>query len=81
MKEASGEANLTVVTIILIGVIVAVATPIINSMMTNTAKRTCCQNAGYVFEGGKCYEITSSGTHGTTDKMDSVWDSAKKECK
>ena len=42
MKEASGEANLTVITIILIGVIVAVATPIINSMMTNTAKRTCC---------------------------------------
>ena len=41
MKEAAGEANMTVVTIILIGVIVAIATPIVNSMMENTAKRSC----------------------------------------
>ena len=33
MKEAAGEANLTVVAIILIGVIVAVVTPLINSLM------------------------------------------------
>ena len=31
MKEAAGEANLTVVAIILIGVIVAVVTPLVNS--------------------------------------------------
>ena len=46
MKEAAGEANMTVVTIILIGVIVAIATPIVNSMMKNTQNRTCCMNAG-----------------------------------
>lgn len=54
MKEAAGEANMTVVTIILIGVIVAVATPIIQSMMTNTQKRACCMDAGGQWSGGKC---------------------------
>ncbi len=54
MKEAASEANLTVVAIILIGVIVAVATPIINNMMANTGKRSCCQNAGGVWKGNNC---------------------------
>lgn len=45
MKEASGEANMTVVTIILIGVIVAVATPLIQSLLDNTGKKACV-NAG-----------------------------------
>ena len=50
MKEAAGEANMTVVTIILIGVIVAVATPIINSMMKNTQNRSECMNNGGVWD-------------------------------
>ena len=78
MKEASGEANLTVITIILIGVIVAVATPIINSMMTNTAKRTCCQNAGGIWEGTTCYSINANGTKGQA-KTD-YWDSKTNSC-
>ena len=45
MKEASGEANMTVVTIILIGIIVAVATPLVTSILNNTGKKAC-QNAG-----------------------------------
>ena len=61
MKEASGEANLTVITIILIGVIVAVATPLINSMLTSTAKRTCCQNYGGAWQNNKCYQVATSG--------------------
>lgn len=54
MKEAAGEANMTVVTIILIGVIVAVATPIITNMMNNTKQRSECHNAGGIWENGKC---------------------------
>lgn len=46
MKEASGEANLTVVAIILIGVIAAVVTPLIKSTMDNTKNRTECLNNG-----------------------------------
>lgn len=41
---------MTVVTIILIGVIVAIATPIVNSMMTNTKNRTDCMNNGGVWD-------------------------------
>lgn len=54
MKEASGEANLTVVAIILIGVIVAVVTPIINSMMQNTKNRAECHNSGGTWDGDSC---------------------------
>lgn len=54
MKEAAGEANLTVVAIILIGVIVAVVTPLITSLMSNTANRACCTDAGGVWRGGSC---------------------------
>jgi len=49
MKEASGEANMTVVTIILIGVVVAIATPIVNNMMNNTKDRAECMNSGGVW--------------------------------
>ena len=80
MKEASGEANLTVITIILIGVIVAVATPIINSMMTNTAKRTCCQNYGAVWENNKCMSVSSTGAK-TELSADSYWNAETKDCK
>ena len=54
MKEASGEANMTVVTIILIGIIVAIATPIINSMMNGTSKKACCMSNGGTWENGNC---------------------------
>ena len=66
MKEASGEANLTVVTIILIGVIVAIATPIIQSMMSNTQKRACCMEAGGQWKGTSC--VDSSGNNVTYDE-------------
>lgn len=47
MKEAAGEANMTVVTIILIGVIVAIATPIVKNMMDQTSNKASCMNEGY----------------------------------
>ncbi len=54
MKEAAGEANMTVVTIIIIGVIVAIATPIISNVMESTSQKSACLNAGYGWENGKC---------------------------
>lgn len=54
MKEAAGEANMTVVTIILIGLIVAVVTPIVNNAMNNTRDRANCQNAGGCWVNGAC---------------------------
>lgn len=60
MKEAAGEANLTVVAIILIAVVVAVATPLVNSLMTNSAKRSCCTDSGGVWKSSKCTQATGS---------------------
>ncbi len=54
MKEAAGEANLTVVAIILIGIVVAVATPIVRNVLTTTAGRACCINHGGTVIDGKC---------------------------
>ena len=60
MKEAAGEANLTVVAIILIAVVVAVATPLVGSLMKNASKRSCCSDAGGVWKSGKCTNSTTN---------------------
>lgn len=60
MKEAAGEANLTVVAIILIGVIAAVVTPLVTSLMSSTACRACCTDAGGKWTGAKCDDAGSN---------------------
>lgn len=60
MKEAAGEANLTVVAIILIGVIVAVVTPLVNSLMSNTACRACCTDSGGYWGSTGCKNAGST---------------------
>ena len=64
MKEAAGEANLTVVAIILIAVVVAVATPLINSLMKSSKWKSCCTDMGGTVNGSKCtpYENGVAGT-------------------
>ena len=54
MKEAAGEANMTVVTIILIAAIVAIATPMIKGLMTQIGRKSCCVNAGGTLNGSTC---------------------------
>ena len=54
MKEAAGEANLTVVAIILIGVIVAVVTPLVTRLMNTTKERACCMDAGGTWQNNSC---------------------------
>lgn len=61
MKEAAGEANMTVVTIIIIGVIVAIATPIITGMMRDTKRRGCCINNGGSWVNGNCQGAPDTG--------------------
>ena len=63
MKEAAGEANLTVVAIILIGVIAAVVTPIVNNMMTTTSQRAECMDNGGIWENGSC-TMSGRGANG-----------------
>ena len=62
MKEAAGEANLTVVAIILIGVIVAIATPLVKNMMDNTNKRATCSNEGGCWVNNACQNPCTGAT-------------------
>jgi len=57
MKEAAGEANMTVITIVLIGVVAAIATPIITSIVRTTERSACCQSLGGGWENGGCTGI------------------------
>lgn len=61
MKEAAGEANLTVVAIILIAVVVAVATPLVSSLMMSASEKTCCTDAGGYVKDNACYYQKDAG--------------------
>ena len=73
MKEASGEANLTVITIVLISIVAAVATPLITSLVNNSAKSACCTGAGYQWKNGTCK--TNDGSDAT-----GWWDTTNNKC-
>lgn len=79
MKEAAGEANLTVVAIILIGVVVAVVTPLVNSLMTSTAQRACCTDAGGVWKGSSCVSASGSNDYVQSVYEQCLSDSNKKD--
>ena len=59
MKEATGEANMTIVTVILIAAIVAIATPIVTGMMNNSKAKAECMNNGNCWVDGRCQECGS----------------------
>ena len=65
MKEAAGEANMTVITIILIGVIAAIAIPLINGMMKSTKNSSCCQTAGGELVGASCNAVAGGPAQAT----------------
>ena len=54
MKEAAGEANMTVITIVLIGIVLAIGGVIVTSMMNNTKGRAECTSNGGTWQNGKC---------------------------
>lgn len=64
MKEAAGEANMTVITIILIGVIAAIAIPLVTSMMENSNNRSKCTEVGGVWNAStnQCENPNGGGT-------------------
>ena len=54
MKEATGEANMTIVTVVLIGIVTVIATPIITSLVKSSKNRACCVNDGGQWKNGQC---------------------------
>ena len=57
MKEASGEANMTVITILLIAIVGAVGTVIINNLMKTSKDKADCAENGGVWTNGACSTI------------------------
>ena len=81
MKEAAGEANMTVVTIVLIAAVVAIATPVITSTVKGMARKSCCQGAGGYWNATaagneKCFDANTNAAMTTAN----YWDSSKGKC-
>jgi len=54
MKEAAGEANMTVITIVLIGLVAAAGAILIPRLLTNMDNRSKCNEAGGTWTNGAC---------------------------
>ena len=54
MKEAAGEANMTVITIVLIAIVLGVGTVIVNRMMNSSKNSSACVACGGYWTSGKC---------------------------
>ena len=67
MKEAAGEANMTVITIVLIAIVLGVGTVVVTNLMNSNKNSTACQACGGVWHGGQCKEITDNGQPGTNN--------------
>ena len=59
MKEAAGEANMTVITIVLIAIVLGVGTIIVNNLMTSNTKSSACSAAGGIWNSGACYAASA----------------------
>ena len=68
MKEAAGEANITVITIVLIGVVAAVGLLLVPNLMKKAKARACCTDHAWYVSGNKCCKpgTECSGKDGTT---------------
>ena len=55
MKEAAGEANMTVITIVLIAFVLGVGTIIVNNLMKNSEASSDCSAKGNIWYNGTCY--------------------------
>ena len=54
MKEAAGEANMTVITIVLIGVVAAAGAIFIPKLITSMKARSCCTEYSGTWQNGVC---------------------------
>lgn len=65
MKEAAGEANMTVITIVLIAIVLGVGTVVVTNLMNSNKNSSACQACGGVWAKGNCYEIGNNGKAGS----------------
>ena len=63
MKEATGEANMTVITIVIIALVLAIGTPIVTNVLNSTKNSTDCTAKGNVWYNGSCYAPNRCNTN------------------
>ena len=68
MKEAAGEANMTVITIVLIAIVLGVGTLIVNNMMNSQKSSSECTSKGNYWYNGQCYTPDKCTTDTATGK-------------
>ena len=66
MKEAAGEANMTVITIVLFAIVLGVGTIIVNNLMTSNKKSSACSAAGGTWKNGACFDTSTCTTSGAS---------------
>ena len=66
MKEAAGEANMTVITIVLIAIVLAVGTIIVTNLMRTTSLKSACNNIGGTVVNGTQCQVKNNVTGETT---------------
>ena len=59
MKEAAGEANMTVITIVLIGLVAAAGAILIPRLLKSMDKKSCCQENSGTWYNGACYKTST----------------------
>lgn len=62
MKEAAGEANMTVITIVLVGVVAAAGAILLPKLFTSMEMKSVCSEMGGTLAGKKCTYKKSDGT-------------------
>lgn len=55
MKEAAGEANMTVITIVLIGIVAAAGAILLPNIFKGMEKKSCCTQNNGVWYKNACY--------------------------
>lgn len=80
MKEAAGEANMTVITIVLIGLVAAAGALLIPQLLGGATQKGCCSSYGGVFENGQCYTYSATGAK-TVVNVSNYYDTNNKKCK
>lgn len=69
MRQSAGEANITIIIIILIGLVAATGAILIPRLANRTIYISCCTEAGGKWENGYCIAITPT----TCEKRENVW--------
>lgn len=82
MKEAAGEANMTVITIVLIGIVAAVGLLVVPKILNGIEAKSCCtENGGTWFKNG-CYlnSACEFNSEGKVTKCSGTADASMKKC-